>query len=354
MIHFLINNSYNPDQHEKAFLDYSDETAPFCGQFRDGTWYCSILLVLFIVGLPVGLLGNTAAIVNYTCCRRPWNTGTVFLLNLAMCDIAWLLLLPFTLYFNLRHPHIKGVNVFCQFKKIFFNINVYGSIFFLALISFDRYAGTVHPISSLRWWDNKKACLCSIFTWILLILGSIPDLFMTFDASRPENVTVCMDHIHGPFSYVTTVSLMRALVGFLLPFVVMGAFYTQMAKVLRSMPRGKASKRGKTLPPRKTAKSLILIMAALAVFFLSYAPYHIMIVILVFMRFIGKVTTENTNTLYIAYVFLEALCSVSSCLDPVLYILASQHFKQRWNRKKMVIARLCCRSTRRVGVQEPL
>lgn len=291
-----------------------------------------------------------AAIVNYTCCRRPWNTGTIFLLNLALCDIAWLLLLPFTLYFNLRQPHIKGINIFCQFKKIFFNINVYGSIFFLALISFDRYTGTVHPISSLRWWDGKKACLCSILTWILLILGSIPDLFMTFDVSWPDNVTVCMDHIHGPFSYVTTVSLMRALVGFLLPFVVMGAFYTQMAKVLRSMPGRKASSR----LTRKTGKPLILITAALAVFLLSYAPYHIMIVTLVFMRFIGKVTSENTNTLYIAYEFLEAVCSVSSCLDPVLYILASQHFQKRWRRQKMAMARLCCRNTRRVGVQEPL
>lgn len=312
-----------------------------------------VLLVLFVVGLPVGLLGNLAAIVYYTCCRRPWNTGTVFLLNLALCDIAWLLLLPFTVYFFLHQPHIKGINIFCQFKKIFFNINVYGSIFFLALISFDRYTGTVHPISSLRWWDSKKACLCSIFTWIMLILASIPDLFMSFDVSRPGNITVCMDHIHGPFSYVTTISIMRALVGFLMPFLVMGAFYTQMVKELRSMPGVKSSRR-KSLPPHRGGKPLLLISAALVVFLLSYAPYHIMIVTLVLMRFIGKVTTENMNTLYIAYEFLEALCSVSSCLDPVLYILASQHFQQRWKRKKMAMARLCCRSTRRVGVQVPL
>lgn len=294
-----------------------------------------------------------AAIVNYTCCGRPWNTGTVFLLNLALCDIAWLLLLPFTLYFTLGQPHIKGMNIFCKFKKIFFNINVYGSIFFLALISFDRYTGTVHPISSLRWWDGKKACLCSIFTWTFLILGSIPDLLMSFDVSWSGNVTVCMDRIHGPFSYVTTISLMRALVGFLLPFMLIGTFYTQMVKVLKSMSGKKASWRQSSAACR-TGKPLILITAALVVFLLSYTPYHIMIVTLVFMRFIGKVTTENVNTLYITYEFLEALCSVSSCLDPVLYILASQHFQQQWRKQKMAMARLCCRDTRRVGVQEPL
>lgn len=334
-------------------MDYPNHTTPFCSHFRDGRWYCSILLVLFIIGLPVGLLGNIAAIVNYTCCQQPWNTGTVFLLNLALCDIAWLLSLQFTLYFTLRQPHINDINIFCQFKRIFFNINVYGSIFFLTLISFDRYTGMVHPISSLRWWNSKKACLCSIFTWIILILGSIPDLFITFNVSRPGNVTICMDHIHGPFLYVTTILLLRALVGFLLPFVVMSAFYTQIAKVLRIMSEKWSSKR-QTLPRCKTDKPLILLTMALVVFLLSYAPYHIMIVILVFMRFIGKMTTKNTSTLYTAYEFLEALCSVSSCLDPVLYILASQHFQQRWRRQKIAMARLCCRDTRRVGVQEPL
>ncbi|KAM9496556.1 lysophosphatidic acid receptor 6-like [Clarias gariepinus] len=355
MIHFLINNSYNPEHDEKAFLDFPNDTTPFCSQFSDGKWYCAILLVLFVLGLPVGLLGNMAAIVNYTCCRRPWNTGTVFLLNLALCDIAWLLLLPFNLFFTVVQPasHIKGMNIFCQFKKTFFNINVYGSIFFMALISFDRYTGTVHPISSLRWWNGKKACFCSVFTWIILILGSIPDLLMTFDVSHPGNITFCMDQIHASFSYVTIISIMRALMGFLLPFVVMGTFYTQMVKVLRSMPGNKASKR-QSLAPRRNGKPLILITATLVVFLLSYAPYHIMIVTLVFMRLIGKVTTENLNTLYTSYEFLEALCSVSSCLDPVLYILASQRFQEGWKRQKLAMARLCCKDTRRVGVQEPL
>ncbi|XP_062855186.1 P2Y purinoceptor 6-like [Trichomycterus rosablanca] len=345
----LINNSDKHEHHKNQFLDYPNETTLFCSQFKDDQWYCSILLVLFVFGLPVGVLGNIVAILNYTCCRHSWTTGTVFLLNLALCDITWLLFLPFTLYFSLHQPHLPDINMFCQFKKVFFNINVYGSILFLALISFDRYTGTVHPISSLRWWDGKKACLCSIFTWIILVLASIPDFFMTFAFTRPGNITVCMDHIHGPFSYVATISVLRALLGFLLPLSIMGAIYARMVKVLKSMP-GKKNIRGKRFAPRRTGKPLILITAAVLVFLVSYAPYHIMIVTLVFMRFIGKVTVKNVNTLYTAYEFLEAMCSISSCLDPLLYILASQHFQQRWRKLKRS---LCCRNNRRVGIQNP-
>ncbi|GLD70064.1 P2Y purinoceptor 1-like protein [Lates japonicus] len=61
----------------------------------------------------------------------------------------------------------------------------------------------------------------------------------------------------------------------------------------------------------------------------------------------------NTNILYASYEFFEAMCSVSSCLDPVLYIVASEQFQRkllalRRDRYK----RMCCRASRRIGVIE--
>lgn len=341
------------EHHEGVFLEFLNWTTPFCSKFRDNPWYCTILLALFIIGLPVGVLGNTVAILNYTCCRHSWTTGTVFLLNLALCDFAWLFLLPFTLYFTLQNPHFTSFQVFCKLKKTFFNINVYGSIFFLALISFDRYAGTVHPISSLRWWNIRKACFCCVFTWLLLLLGSIPDLFTTFALARPDNTTVCMDNFHGPFTYVMIISLMRTLLGFLLPLGVIGVFYSRMMKVLRNILVRKSSG-GKSGASRRAGKPLVLITAALVVFVVSYTPYHIMIVSLVFMRFTGQITDENVNTLYTANEFFEAMCSVGSCLDPLLYVLASERVLRSWRRLKSGAGKLCCRASRRVGVQDPV
>uniref|UniRef100_A0A3B4CJ09 G-protein coupled receptors family 1 profile domain-containing protein n=1 Tax=Pygocentrus nattereri TaxID=42514 RepID=A0A3B4CJ09_PYGNA len=318
-------------------------------QFQDHPWYCSTLLVLFIIGLPVGVLGNMFAILNYTCCRRSWTTGTVFLLNLAVCDFAWLLLLPFTLYFTMQHPNYASFYVYCQLKKTFFNINVYGSIFFLALISFDRYAGTVHPISSKRWWNSRKACICCVFTWLLLLVGSIPDFFITFGVRRPDNTTFWMDHFYGPFTYVTIISLLRTLVGFLLPLGLMGGFYAHMIKVLKTMPGRLARQNGAV---RRAGKPLVLITAALVVFVVSYMPYHIMIVTFVSMQFTGQFTDENINTFYMANQFFEAMCSVSSCLDPLLYILASKRFQRSWKSLRSGTGRLCLRASRRVGVQD--
>ncbi|KAM3870512.1 P2Y purinoceptor 1-like [Diretmus argenteus] len=326
-------------------MEYQNRSTEFCSQFENSQWYCYVLLVLFSLAVPLGILGNIVALINYMCFRKTSSISNVFLLNLALCDSAWILTLPLTLYFSLETPYLKDIQIFCQFKKIVFNINIYGSIFFLTLISFDRYAGTVHPISSLRWWDVGKAKLCSVCIWILLCLGCIPDLFVTFAIRRQGNVTVCMDHIQGPSTYVKTISITRTLVGFILPFSVMLVCYIMTVRVLRRLP----SVRRRTGDQRAGGKPMWLITAALLVFIVSFVPYHIMIMTLVFMRIHKQVTTSNTSDLYASYEFFEAICSVSSCLDPVLYILASERFQRRLLSLKRD-RRLCCRTSRKIGV----
>lgn len=331
----------------EAFLEFLNQSTVFCSQFESGKWYCYVLLVLFGFALPVGILGNLAALVNYTCLKKAWSTSNVFLMNLALCDTAWILTLPFTLYFTFQRPYLEDIEIFCQFKKISFTINVYGSIFFLTLISFDRYVGTVHPISSLRWWDVGKAKLCSVCTWVLLVLSSIPDLFLTFAIQRPKNITVCMDHIHGPFSYVKPTTIIRTILGFLLPFGSMLTFYIKTVSVLRRLPRDRRN----TGTQRVGGKPLRLITAALLVFVVSFVPYHIMVVTLVFMRIHDQVTPSNTQVLYASYEFFESMCSVSGCLDPVLYIMAGEEFQRKLLAlKRERYRRLCCRASRRVGV----
>ncbi|KAM9854282.1 P2Y purinoceptor 1-like [Aulostomus maculatus] len=346
MIRFFNINRSDITKGE-VFLEFLNQSTAFCSQFQHCQWYCYVLLVLFTFALPVGILGNVAAIINYTCFRKTSSTSNVFLLNLALCDSAWILTLPFTLYFNLQRPYLRDIQIFCQFKKISFNINIYGSILFLTLISFDRYVGTVHPISSLRWWDVGKARLCSICTWVVLVLSSIPDVFLTFAYQRSENVTVCMDHIQGPFVFIKVITIIRTIVGFLLPFSIMLAFYIMTVRELRRLRRGRRHRGAQW----RGYKPLRLIAAALLVFMVSFVPYHVMVITLVFMRLRNQVTPSNTTILYTSYEFFEAMCSVSSCLDPVLYIMASEQFKRKLMAlKKDRYRRLCCRDSRRVGV----
>ncbi|RXN01374.1 hypothetical protein EOD39_6990, partial [Acipenser ruthenus] len=311
----------------------------FCSRFGNQIWYCYVFFSLYTFALPVGILGNIAALLHYICCKKSWTSSNIFLFNLALCDFAWLLTIPFSIYFNLQQPSVYNDQTFCQFQKIFFNINIYGSISFLTLISFDRYAGTVHPISSIKWWNTRKAKICSLTVWMILFLESIPDFFFTFAVKRLDNSTVCLDPMYGPFTYVKTLSILRTLLGFLIPFIIMFTCYILTVRVLR-----KRSLR------RRSDKPLRLISAAMVVFAVSFIPYHIMIMTLIILRIKNSINQSNFTVLFATYEFFKAICCISSCLDPILYMLASDNFQKNCKELKSHPERICChRRTRRVG-----
>ncbi|KAJ8374142.1 hypothetical protein SKAU_G00047220 [Synaphobranchus kaupii] len=342
---FRSLGSFPPAGLQEMLQEYANHSSEFCSQYKNAQWYCYVLLALYALALPVGILGNTAALLNYMCFRRTWTPSSVFLLNLALCDSAWMMTLPFALYFSLRRPYLKGFHTFCQFKKISFNINIYGSIFFLTLISFDRFAGAVHPISSLRWWGAERARQCSALAWVALFLWSVPDLFLAFGTERPSYAMVCMDHIRGPLPLVKAVSVARTVLGFGVPFGLMLAFYAMTVRALRSLPRGSKQR-------RRAAKPLVLISAAVVVFVVSFVPYHAIIVTLVVMRANRLVTVANVDTLHATYELFEALCSVSSALDPLLYILASERFQKGCRAfRRRPAGPLCCLRSRRIGAE---
>lgn len=328
-------------------LSFQNNSEGFCRYFEKDRWYCFVLLAIFTFTLPVGILGNLSVLAYYTLLGKTLKTSNVFLLNLALCDSAWILIVPLNLYFKFQTADPQDLQTFCKIKNVSFNVIIYGSILFLTLISFDRYVGTVHPISSLRWWNVSKAKTCSVCAWAGLILIAVPDIFVTCTVQRSENVTVCLDHFKDPFHSVKTFIIVRTTVCFLLPFCIMLFFYKTTIHVLRCPSKG-ARNRGAQQIGRKP---LQLITAAVLVFAISFVPYHLIVITLVFMQIHSPMSSSDANVLYVSYELCEAICSLSSCLDPVLYILATEQFKRKLlalRRDKYM--RLCCRASRRVGV----
>ncbi|XP_061085885.1 P2Y purinoceptor 6-like [Conger conger] len=330
----------------QVLQDMTNRSSQFCSQYRDAAWYCYLLLALYALALPVGVVGNVAALLHYGLARRCWTSSRVLLLNLALCDSAWLLTLPFALYFSLRRARAADYRAFCQFKRVSFNVNVYGSILFLTLVSFDRYAGAAHPLGSLRWWGAERARLCSGLAWTGLVLWAVPDLLLLPSGeARPGNSTACMDHMRGPPELVQAVTVARTVLGFGVPFALMLVFYALTVRALRSLPRG-----GKR---QRASRPLALISAALAVFVVSFVPYHAAVLTVVAMQDRGSLTSTNMDSLYAAYELFEALCSVSSALDPLLYVLASERFPRGCRSLRRGpgprAPALCCLRSRRVG-----
>ncbi|XP_075775439.1 P2Y purinoceptor 1-like [Pelodiscus sinensis] len=227
-----------------------------------------------------------------------------------------------SVYYNLQKLVIYSSQIFCQFKRIFFNINVYGSIYFLTVISFDRYIGAVHPISSLRWWDKDKATFCTIAIWIFIFIESIPDFYYTFADGKGNNTVACLEYIGEPLHLIVPFAVSRVVFGFLIPATVIFTCYMLTLKALRQLKK-RQQRRNRTIKP------LLLVFVAMIVFAIAFIPYHVMMIAIIIYRLNYQLNSNNISMIFTIYELTEIICSISSCLDPIIFILVSKNFHQR-------------------------
>ncbi|NXA33703.1 P2RY1 protein, partial [Eudromia elegans] len=314
----------------------------FCNKENDLEWHCYLLILVSLFTLSVGLLGNVLALGHYMYCMKTWTTSTVFLFNLAFCDFTWILMAPFSFYYSLQNIPLYSSETFYQVRKLFFNINIYGSIYFLTLISFDRYVGAVHPISSLTWWDKGKATFCTIVVWIFIVIGSVPEIYYTFVARRPPDGIISLDNIGGPLHFVVPLTLSRFLLRFLIPVTVIFTCYMLTFRALVQL--NKRQQRRNTL-----VRPLILISAAVIVFAISFTPYHVTMLVVLIYRINCKLHCGNVSTIFAIYKVTELICSFNSCLDPIIFMVANKEFYQRMKTIKChPKCQCCCCLTQRV------
>nr|XP_033815338.1 P2Y purinoceptor 1-like [Geotrypetes seraphini] len=318
IIHYSFYNDSFTFSQDSIHGKLANETCTtfLCRNHVKRRWYCYILIFTCILALTIGFVGNIAVLLKYVFWKKSWTNSIIFLFNLALCDLTWILTVPISVAFNLQKLGLHSAQKFCWIKKIFLNINIYGSIFFLMLISFDRYVGSVHPLSSLKWWDKRKAIFCTIAIWIFLLIEAIPDFYYTIATHRSDKILICLDNIQGPLDYVIPIILCRTILGFIVPFTIIFTCYVLMLNVLRKLKKHRHRK-------NRIVKPLMLVSASVLVFTISFAPYHVMMMVLLFYRINYLINPENISLMYAIYEFTETICSISSCLDFVLFIFAS-------------------------------
>ncbi|NWY08539.1 P2RY1 protein, partial [Aphelocoma coerulescens] len=292
-----------------------------CNRNPKPEWYCYLLILVCLFTLLTGFLGNILALRHYVYCMKTWTTNTIFLFNLALCDFTWTLMAPFSVYYNIQKIAVYFSQVFYQIIGLFFSINIYGSVYFLTLISFDRYIGAVHPITSLTWWDKEKAMFCTIGVWIFIVIASMPEIYYTVAARRQHDIIHYLDSSEEPFQFAVPFMVSKIVLRFLLPASVIFTCYVLTLKALLQLSK-RQQRRNRLVRP------LLLISATMIVFAVSFTPYHVMMMVILIYRITCQSPCENISTLSAIYKVTEIICSINSCLDPIIFTIANKTFYQ--------------------------
>ncbi|XP_044207997.1 P2Y purinoceptor 1-like [Thunnus albacares] len=266
-----------------------------------------VYTLVFIVGLVANGWGLKYLLHNW---KKPGDIN-VFLLNLSLADILYLLTLPFLMVYYFKDRRWIFGDAFCKITRFCFNLNLHGSIGFLTCISVYRYLAIVHPLRVRGRLTVTHSVAISVMVWLLVSVQSLPDMFYTKTA---ENVTECDETTNKTYvkDYLKY-SLGCTLTGFCIPFLITLGCYGHVIVVLC---------RRNTTDKVQKQRSLKLLFILIVLFSVCYIPDHVFRNLNLWSRVLTYqgICHEWSNGVYIVHQISRGLVCLNSALNPLVYL----------------------------------
>ncbi|KAM4051045.1 proteinase-activated receptor 1-like isoform 3-T3 [Anomaloglossus baeobatrachus] len=268
----------------------------------------SVFTLVFCIALPL----NVIAIIILLFKIKVKKPAVVYMLNLAIADVLFVIFLPFKIIYRFSGNDWRIGEGMCRIVTATFYCNMYCSILIMTSISVDRFLAVVYPIQSLYWRTTTRAWLACIFIWILSISSTIPLLItqQTY-VVKDLNITTCYDMLSWEilrgfylYYFTTYISLL-----FFLPLIITTFCYISIIRKLSSSVIDSTFKR---------SQAVVLTVIVLCVFVLCFGPTNTIFLIHYLGYFQG-----TSGILYFTYVTCACFSSISCCLDPLIYYYGS-------------------------------
>ncbi|KFV64595.1 Putative P2Y purinoceptor 10, partial [Dryobates pubescens] len=291
--------------------------------------YATMYTLIFIPGL----LANSAAL--WVLCRfiSKKSKAIIFMINLAVADLAHVLSLPLRIYYYISStwPFGTSLCLLCFYLKY---LNMYASICFLTCISLQRYFFLYHPFRAKDWKRRYDAAI-SAAVWLFVGLACLPFPIMRSEGlAKGAHVCFADLRVSQIGSKVATVVMLGAAELF--------AFVGPLVIILFCTWKTKASLRGFQIPLQSGSeqrKALRMVSMCAIVFCVCFAPYHINFFFYMLVK--ENVITDcfvATVTLY-TQPFCLSLASLDCCLDPILYFFMTSEFQDQITRHSSLAIR---------------
>ncbi|XP_033983724.1 C-C chemokine receptor type 5-like [Trematomus bernacchii] len=295
----------------------------------------SFLPALYAIFFLTGLLGKCLVIWVLTRGVRLRSMTDVCLLNLAVADLLLVCTLPFLAH--QARDHWQFGDAMCKVVLGIYHIVFYCGIFFISLMSIDRYLAIVHAVYAMRARTRSFGMIAASVTWVVGFMASFPDLI--FLQQQPgTNATHDCYPVFPNSHYWRIFSLFKMnMLGLFVPLLIMGFCYSQIVWRLLNSQSSK-----------KQAIRLVLIVVV--VFFICWVPYNIasLFKALELLHIISD--CQSSKAIRLALQVTEAIAYSHSCLNPILYVFVGEKFRRHLFR---LINRAPCRLCKMVKVCIP-
>lgn len=323
---------YDYDYNMTTDGDYNVSDSEPCNLNSYHNMEITIQTYIYSLIFVLGLLGNVMVIVTYAFYKKAKSMTDVYLLNVAIADIIFVLALPLIIYNE--HNDWKMGTVACKLLRGAYSINLYSSMLLLACISGDRYVAIVQARRSfgVRSHTLVYSRVICISIWLLAVILSIPTVifYQRFENLKnpfEEEVTFeCNFKFDSDNIDESTVRLIKVLlpslqvsVGFFLPLLVMGFSYSSILVTLLQAQNFQRH------------KAVRVVLAVVIVFVACHLPYNVALLLHTVVLFKERGCEREKVTLVVITV-TRSVAYLHCCLNPILYAFIGVKFRNHFQK----------------------
>ncbi|KAJ7993203.1 hypothetical protein DPEC_G00270010 [Dallia pectoralis] len=289
--------------------DYDDE---LCDTSNVVAFGSVVTPAFFSMVITLSLAGNILVLVILAKYENLKSLTNVFILNLAISDLVFTFGLPFWASY-----HISGWTLgqsLCKTVNFVFYSGYYSSILFLTFMTIHRYLAVVHPLSDHDYKRGFNGVTVSLVIWLVSFGAAVPAFVFSSVQSHGFEKRLYCEYNNATWSNIGSY---QQNLFFLAAFAVMG-FCNLM--ILAKIFRSRSHMRTRTIK---------LIFSIVAVFFLGWAPYNVLI-------FLTSVTEEMSCESHKMRGYGLSVCRLVAfshcCLNPVFYAFVGTKFRNHMQR----------------------
>ncbi|XP_063309422.1 urotensin-2 receptor-like [Pelobates fuscus] len=275
------------------------------------TYTIGVILSLMCI---VGVVGNVYTLVVMCQSMRTAASMYVYIINLALADLLYLLTIPFIVgtYF-MQEWYFGDIGCRVLFSLDF--LTMHASIFTLTIMSTERYFAVLNPLGSIKRSKSYRKGI-TFGVWMVSLVITLPMLIM-IKLVEKDNKNICLP-TWSRMSYKAyiTVLFCTSIVG---PGLVIGFLYIRLA-ITYWLSQTESFKDTKRLPNNKV---LYLIFSIVLVFWACFLPFWIWQLLTQYSESLSISPKAARNINYLT----TCLTYSNSCINPFLYTLLTKNYK---------------------------
>ncbi|XP_063353792.1 B2 bradykinin receptor-like [Pelmatolapia mariae] len=279
----------------------------------------------------LGIIFNVFVLMVFCLHKKACAVAEIYLSNLAGADLALVCCLPFWAENVRKRYDWPFSDSLCKVSSAVIYMNAFCSIYFLVLVSIDRYVALVHPLSHERIRQPFYAKLGCLFVWILGLVFALPIFIYRKSEFNPQsNLTQCSLDLPSQNQYLAY-EVITIIFSFIIPIIIISFCTVRIFQSLSNrLMEGLNTK-------KMEQKATTLILAVLLAFLICWVPFHVTKILDV-LQYTGILKCHIT--LIIIQQISVYFAFFNSVLNPILYVIAGKNFRRRakelskqWNNK---------------------